>query len=204
MAMFISENEIEKIEKIELEKDLTDKCEQKNKNIFFKVQLKKALKTIQNSLKDGEKIQNYFVGRNYSVDEKRLGFAASLKCSYLAHPIFGWNTICVLIRTNSKFILLEMTMEGSYSKHYEISNDIHTVKNKNESYIIVSGDQKKTIIQFNNYLYDIVMDYIKGKAQITIDKKINSKFLKIGKGIGNTILLYIIILTIIFIILEMK
>lgn len=48
------------------------------------------------------------------------------------------------------------------------------------------------------------MDYIKGKAQITIDKKINSKFLKIGKGIGNTILLYIIILTIIFIILEMK
>ena len=118
--------------------------------------------------------------------------------------ILGWNTVCVLVRTNSNFILIEMTMGGTYSKHYIINDDIHIVKNKNEFYVIVSGNATNTVVQFNCVLYDMVMEAIKEKAKITIDKKINIKSLKIGRNIGNAILIYIIIITIIFIILEIR
>lgn len=122
----------------------------------------------------------------------------------LMKRILGWNTVCVLVRTNSNFILIEMTMGGTYSKHYIINDDIHIVKNKNEFYVIVSGNATNTVVQFNCVLYDMVMEAIKEKAKITIDKKINIKSLKIGRNIGNAILIYIIIITIIFIILEIR
>jgi len=131
----------------------------------------------------------------------RLGLAASIEFAGLANPIFGWNTNGILIKTNMRMIFVEATMGFQYSKHYEINQEIHLVKKKEMFYLIVDGDGKKTIIEYNNMLYELIMDSISDKTNIVIDKKFNSKALKVGKGMGNLYVLLMGIVPLIIIII---
>ena len=89
-----------------------------------------------------------------------------------------------------RMIFVEATMGWQYSKHYEISQEVHLFKDKEVFYLIVDGDAKKTIIQYNNKVYDTIMDSIRDKVNIVSDEKFEgSKELKVGIAIGY---LYII------------
>ena len=181
---YISQNEIEEIDKIEVDKKILENIKRKNDNTFYKIQKRKILNSIKKDLKDNEIIEFHCAGRNYSIESTRLGLAASIEFAGLANPIFGWNTNGILIKTNMRMIFVEATMGFQYSKHYEINQEIHLVKKKEMFYLIVDGDGKKTIIEYNNMLYELIMDSISDKTNIVIDKKFNNKVLKVGVGIG--------------------
>lgn len=198
---YISQNEIEEIDKIEVDKKILENIKRKNDNTFYKIQKRKILNSIKKDLKDNEIIEFHCAGRNYSIESTRLGLAASIEFAELANPIFGWNTNGILIKTNMRMIFVEAIMGFQYSKHYEINQEIHLVKKKEMFYLIVDGDGKKTIIEYNNMLYELIMDSISDKTNIVIDKKFNSKALKVGKGIGNLYVLLMGIVPLIIIII---
>ena len=172
------------------DKKILENIKSKNQNTFSQIQRRGILKIIENDLKENETIEFHCVGRNYSIESARMGAAASIIASAVANPIFGWNSNSILIKTNMRIIFVEATMGWQYSKHYEISQEVHLFKKKEVFYLIVDGDDKKTIIEYNNEVYDLVMDSIRDKANIISDEKFEgSKELKVGIAIGY---LYII------------
>ena len=198
---YISQNEIDEIDKIEVDKKILENIKRKNDNTFYEIQKRKILNLIKTDLKEDEIIEFHCAGKNYSIESTRLGFATSIEFAGLANPIFGWNTNGILIKTNKRMIFVEATMGFQYSKHYEINQEIHMVKKKEMFYLIVDGDNKKTIIEYNNKLYDLIIDSISDKVNIIIDKKLNRKDLKVGIGIGYLLYIAPAILITIFIII---
>ena len=187
---YISQEEMEQIDRVEVDKKILENIKSKNQNTFSQIQRRGILKIIENDLKENETIEFHCVGRNYSIESARMGAAASIIASAVANPIFGWNSNSILIKTNMRIIFVEATMGWQYSKHYEISQEVHLFKKKEVFYLIVDGDDKKTIIEYNNEVYDLVMDSIRDKANIISDEKFEgSKELKVGIAIGY---LYII------------
>ena len=186
----ISQEEMDEIDRIEVDNKILKNIRDKNKNNFAILQRRKIFNIIRQDLKENEIIEFHCVGRNYTIDSARMGAAASIIAAAVANPIFGWNTRGILIKTNMRMIFVEATMAWQYSKHYEISREIHLSKKKEVFYLIVDGDNKKTIIEYNNEVYDTIMDSIKDKTNIIGDEKFEgSKELKIGIAIGY---LYII------------
>jgi hypothetical protein len=198
---YISQNEIEEIDKVKVDKKIVENIKRKSDNTFYIIQKRKTLDLINNNLKENEVIEFYCTGRNYSIEATRLGFATSIKFGELANPIFGWNTNGILIKTNMRMIFVEATMGFEYSKHYEINQEIHVVKKKEMFYLIVDGDEKKTIIEYNNDRYDLIIDSISDKTNIVIDKKLNHKALNVGVGIGTFLYIVPAILITIFMII---
>lgn len=188
---YISQEEMEQIDKVEIDEKILENVRNKNQNTFSQIQRRGILNTIEKDLKENETIEFHCVGRNYSIESARMGAAASIIAAAVANPIFGWNSNSILIKTNMRMIFVEATMGWQYSKHYEISQEIHLAKKKEVFYLIVDGDDKKTIIEYNNEVYDLVMDSISDKSNIIIDKKFEgSKELKLGIATGY--ILYII------------
>ena len=195
---YISQNELKEIAEIQVDKKVLEKIKSKYDNTFSRIQIRKMLNLVKQDLQENEIIEFHCVGRNYSIDSVRIGIASSIVASGVANPIFGWNSKIILIKTNLRIILVEATMGWQYSKHYEISHEIHLVKKKEMFYLIVDGDNKKTIIEYNNIAYDLIISSISEKANIIIDKKFNNKILKAGVGIGY---LYVFLLGILPVIL---
>ena len=187
---YISQEEMEQIDRVEVDKKILENIKSKNQNTFSQIQRRGIWNRIEKDLKENETIEFHCVGRNYSIESARMGAAASIIASAVANPIFGWNSNSILIKTNMRIIFVEATMGWQYSKHYEISQEVHLFKKKEVFYLIVDGDDKKTIIEYNNEVYDLVMDSIRDKANIISDEKFEgSKELKVGIAIGY---LYII------------
>ena len=187
---YISQEEMEQIDRVEVDKKILENIKSKNQNTFSQIQRRGILNIIEKDLKENETIEFHCVGRNYTIESARMGAAASIIASAVANPIFGWNSNSILIKTNMRIIFVEATMGWQYSKHYEISQEVHLFKKKEVFYLIVDGDDKKTIIEYNNEVYDLVMDSIRDKANIISDEKFEgSKELKVGIAIGY---LYII------------
>lgn len=194
--LYLSQNEINKIESLDLDKNIINARKNNDAKLFIKIQIKNSLNKLQTTLADNEVIDFYASGRNYLVDSRRLELASSLFFSECAHPIYGWNTTCLLVKTNKRFILIELNAGFEYSKHYDISNEFHLVSKKDVFYLIVCGDGKKTIIEFNNSSYNAIMDTIRNTAHIVIDEEIDKKLLKIGFPLISLTKLIIIILII--------
>lgn len=201
---YVSQEEINAIEKINLDEDIINARKHNDENLFKKIQIKKALLLIKKTLETDETIDFYETGRNYSVDSKRLSFAASLMFSRYSHPIYRWNTNCLLIKTNKRFILAELTVGFDYSTHYDIDNKIHIINKDDNFYLIVDGNNQKTVVEFNNELHDITIDILKNAADIVIDKDFTIKNLRYGVSVSTIIMIYIIIVTIIFALLQIK
>lgn len=178
-SSYLSQDEINEIEKITLDPDIIEARKNNDILLFKKIQIKKDIYKIKKILCDDETICFYTTCKNYTIDSLRVSFATSAFFSRYGHPIYNWNTECIFLQTNKRFILVELTSGFQYSKHYEISNEIHLVAEENEFYLIVSGDNKKTIIKFNNNSYDLLMNNIQNAANIIIDKKLlpKNKFL---------------------------
>ncbi|BCZ49120.1 hypothetical protein psyc5s11_51870 [Clostridium gelidum] len=198
---YISQEEMEEIDRVEVDKKILENIKSKCDNTFSRIQIRKILNLVKQDLQESEIIEFHCVGRNYSIDSARIGVAASVVASDVANPIFGWNTKTILIKTNMKMILVEVTMGWQYSKHYEISHEVHLVKKKGMFYLIVDGDNKKTIIEYNNIRYDLIINSISDKANIVIDKKFNNKVLKAGVGTGYLYVLLVGIVPMILIII---
>ena len=187
---YISQEEMEQIDRVEVDKKILENIKIKNQNTFSQIQRRGILNIIEKDLKENENIEFHCVGRNYTIESARMGAAASIIAAAVANPIFGWNSNGILIKTNMRMIFVEATMGWQYSKHYEISQEVHLFKDKEVFYLIVDGDAKKTIIQYNNKVYDTIMDSIRDKVNIVSDEKFEgSKELKVGIAIGY---LYII------------
>lgn len=178
---YISQSEIDKIEEINLDEDIINARKNNNSKLFIKIQIKKCLCKIQQSLAHDESIDFYVSGRNYSIDSARVNLACSAFFSRYGHPIYGWNVNCLLVKTNKRFILIEATAGFEYSKHYNISNEFHLVTKGDNFYLTILGNNKKTIVEFNNRSYDLMMDAIKDAANIIIDKNIDEKLLPKNK-----------------------
>lgn len=200
----ISQIEMEKIENTEVDHQILDNIKEQNDGLFFKTQVKKGLEKVKGSLDEDEEIQCYFVGRNYYVDSARLGLAVSIIGAEAANPIFKWNTVCVLVGTNKRNIIMELSMGGQYDNHYEISESVQIVKKNSEFYIITTGrNDEEVIIQFNLKLYDAVLVCLTSKNYVSeSNRKIRSKALEIGIGTGRAFLIFAIIMTIITVLLE--
>lgn len=193
-AECISQSELKEIAEIKVDKKILENIRSKCDDTFSRIQIRKMLNLVKQDLQESEIIEFHCVGRNYTIDSARIGAAASIVVSGVANPIFGWNTKTILIKTNIRMILVEATMGWQYSKHYEISHEVHLVKKKEMFYLIVDGDDKKTIIEYNNMRYDLIINSIGDKANIVIDKRFNNKVLKVGAGIGY---LYVLLLGVI-------
>lgn len=167
--LYLSQEEINKIERLNLDEDIIHARKNNDNKLFIKIQIKNCLYKLKKTLADDEVIDFYASGRNYSVDSRRLQMVSSTVFSRYAHPIYGWNTICLLVKTNKRFILIELNSGFEYSKHYDISNEFHLVNKKDVFYLIVFGNNKKTIIEFNNNSYNSIMDSIKDTVHIIID-----------------------------------
>lgn len=178
---YLSKDEINEIEKITLDPDIIEARKNNDILLFKKIQIKKVIYKIKKILSNDETICFYSTCKNYTIDLLRVSFATSAFFSEYGHPIYNWNTECIFLQTNKRFILVELTSGFQYSKHYEISNEIHLVAEENEFYLIVFGDNKKTIIKFNNNSYDLLMNNIQNAANIIIDKTIDKKLLPKNK-----------------------
>lgn len=197
---YISQKEIEEIDSFEIDTKILESIKSKQNNTFFKIQIRNILKLIEQNLKDNETIEFHCTGRNYSIDSIRIAFATSLIMPAVSHPILGWNTNCILIKTNMRMIFVEATMGWQYSKHYEISSEIHLVKEKENFYLIVDGNKKKTIIEYNNKSYEFIMECISEKANIIVDKKLKCKARNISKWITYFFTVFFILIIILFIV----
>lgn len=193
---YISEKEIEEIEKVEIDTKILERIKSKHNNTFFEIQIRKILNLIEQNLKENETIEFYCTGRNYSVDSKRM----ALSFFGISHPIFGWNTNGILIKTNMRMFFVEATMGWEYSKHYEISSEVHLVKEKDNFYLIVDGNKEKTIIEYSNDSYEFIMDCINDKVNIIIDKKLKCRATNIIKGIEYFFIGFLIFVAILFVI----
>lgn len=193
---YISQEEIKEIEKVEIDNKILESIKSKKNNTFLKIQVRKILNLMEQNLKENETIEFHCTGRNYSVDSKRM----ALSFFGISHPIFGWNINGILIKTNMRMFFVEATMGWEYSKHYEISLDVHLVKEKENFYLIVDGDNKKTILEYNNESYDFIMDCMSDNVNIIIDKKLKCGATNIIKGIEYFFIGFLIYVTIIFVI----
>jgi|GEM_PF-3397208 len=171
---FLSQNEIDEIKKIEVDNDMLEKVKKRQKNTLWKILMNELLKDLKNKLEDNEEIEFYFAGRDYTSDSIRLLFAACL--SGISHPVFGWSANCILVRTNKRLILMEVTGYLQYSNHYEIKEEVHLYKEKKNFYLTIENMKgNRKIIQYNINNFEMISEYLKGSVNIISDKKLKSK-----------------------------
>lgn len=190
---YLSKSEIEEIDKMEVDMKILENIERNSENTFSKIQTRNTLSFIKQNLIENEIIEFYCLGRNYSMDSMRLALSF---LGLLSHHIYGWSTKCILIKTNMRMIFVETTMGLQYSKHYEISKEVHLVKEKEMFYLIVNGNDKKTIVEYNNKLYNLILESISDKVNIVTDKKLNCRSRKAVKGIKYFFIIYLIFIVI--------
>ncbi len=205
MSDDISKEELMLIENTKIDNEVLEKVKGKYENIYFKIQLREAISIVQKDLEEDEIIEYHFTGLNYSIETIRMGFAASIMFSGLAHPIFQWNTKCILICTNKRNILVEMTMNFQYSNHYEIIGNIDVVKKKELFYLVFNKEDGETVIQFNMERYNLITEYVRKNSMLTESKKIKIKLplkVKIVPYMFIALLIFIILIFIITIMRE--
>lgn len=194
----MSQKEMDEIDQIEVDKKILENVRNKSEETFSEIQIRKILNLMKQNLKDNEIIEFYCTGRNYTIDSARSALALSIVGAFAANPIFEWNTRGILIKTNMRMIFVEITMGLQYSNHYEISEEVHLVKKKNMFYLIVDGNNKKTVIEFNNKMYDLITNTISDKANMVIDKKFrcNNKYIFIFASIFYSLIIISAMLTV--------
>ncbi|AQR97534.1 hypothetical protein [Clostridium saccharoperbutylacetonicum] len=190
---FLSENEIKAIEEVKVEDELLEKVKERKNNILWEVLMKELLKTIKEKLDEDEEIDFYISGRDYTSDSVRLAFAATIGLSAVAHPVVGWSFNCILVKTNKRLLLIEVTGYLQYSKHYEIQKELGVVKEKEYFYLIIEDKNKnKKTIQYHMNRFEMIMDLLKDCATIVRGKKLKSKAEKIIRLIIIAWIIYLV------------
>ncbi|WP_238917953.1 hypothetical protein [Clostridium sp. YIM B02555] len=190
---FLSENEIKAIEEVKVEDELLERVKERKNNILWEVLMKELLKTIKEKLAEDEEIDFYISGRDYTSDSVRLAFAATIGLSAVAHPVVGWSFNCILVKTNTRLLLIEVTGYLQYSKHYEIQKELGLVKEKEYFYLIIEDKNKnKKTIQYHMNRFEMIMDLLKDCSTIVKGKRIKSKAEKIIRLIIIAWIIYLV------------
>lgn len=188
---FLSQSEIDEIEKIEIDTHMLDRVKARQQNTFHTILMNDLLKSLKEKLDIDEEIEFNFSGRDYTSDSTRLLFASFL--SGIAHPIFGWSANCILIKTNKRLLLVEVTGYLQYSNHYEIKEELHLVKEKEYFYFLIEDlSGKKKVLQLNIVNLDAILDLIKDSIPIIYDRKLKLKTRLIFKIIYILQILFIL------------
>lgn len=143
---YISDEEINIIEKIQIDKEIEKKINKRNEVIINNKLLSKAMENVICDLKAGEYIEEYIIGVDYKVEKVRMmGAGVGL---FTSHPIFGWSEKLVLIRSNKRLLIMEVGQYFSYIKHYEVKKEITIHKDKESIYFVVNTlDGKEKALQ---------------------------------------------------------
>lgn len=190
---FLLHDEINEIVETKIDDELLEKVKKRKNNILWRTLMKELLKSIEEKLEDGEAIEFYISGRDYTSDSIRLAFAATIGLSGIAHPVIGWSFNCILVRTNKRFFLVEVTGYLQYSRHYEIQKQVCLFKEKNYFYLTVEDMKKnRKTIQYHIEKFDMIMELLKDNVIIINGKKIKSKAQKIIRIIQMAWIFYIL------------
>ncbi|BCZ49218.1 hypothetical protein psyc5s11_52850 [Clostridium gelidum] len=195
---FLSQSEIDEIEKIEVNNDMLERAKKRQTNTLWKMLMADLLKDLKEKLDANEEIEFYFVGRDYTSDSTRLVFAGF--GSAIANPILGWSSNCILIRTNKRFLLAEVTGYLQYSNYFEIKQEVHLYKEKEYFYLTVEHmNGHKRTLQYGIKNFDIIFEYLKDSVNIILDKKLKSKSRLILKIISSIEIAFVIWILYLFI-----
>jgi hypothetical protein len=190
---FLSQDEINEIVETKIDNELLEKVKKRKNNILWQTLMKELLKSIEEKLEDGEAIEFYISGRDYTSDSIRLAFAATIGLSGIAHPVIGWSFNCILVRTNRRFFLVEVTGYLQYSRHYEIQKEVSLFKEKEYFYLTVEDmEQNRKTIQYHIGKIDMIMNLLKDNVTIINGKKMKSKAQKIIRIIQIAWILYLL------------
>lgn len=179
---FLPQEEVDKIEKTKIDYDMLKRAKSRQQNTFHKILMTDLLNFLKGKLNDDENIDSYFSGRDYSSDSTRLIFSTFLH--EVSHPIFGWSSNCILVITNKRLVLVEVTGYLQYANHYEVKKDIHLYKEKQYFYLTfedISGKNK--IVQYSINRLDQISEILNNIANIIFHKKLKSKSKKIQNSI---------------------
>jgi len=171
---FLSQSEIDEIEKIEVDNDILERSKKRQIDTLWKILMADLLKDLKEKLDDNEEIEFYFAGRDYTSDSTRLVFAG-FGCP-IANTILGWSSNCILIRTNKRFLLIEVTGYLQYSNYLEVKQEVHLYKEKEYFYLTVEHmNGHKRTLQYGIKNFDMIFEYLKDSVNIILDKKLKSK-----------------------------
>lgn len=197
---YISDEEIEVIENIEVDKKIEEKIKNKKESIVYKELLSKALDEVRKSLDPKEYIEEKIIGRDYKADTTRIIVAGT--GSLISHPIFDWSSAMILIKTNKRLLILETAQYFKYLRHYEVKNKVVIYSDKEWIYLTLNTlESKEKIIEST---IDCKENIIKKLEENNIDFEIsNNEFVctekrvveKQGKlfWIGGLIILIILL-----------
>lgn len=199
-----SNEELEKINEVEIDADLQNKIKNRQENIFFKIQLRKILQEVEEDLEEEEYIEFYSMGINYSAQNVRHMLLTTIDYSWTTHPIFGWKTGCILICTNRRNLIVNTDIYSKSDIYMEIEKKICLKKDKKVFYLKViqkgtDNKKKDIILQFNMNNYDLIRKYVSVNGDIQEVKRINDimNIIKwIIPGLFSAYFIYIIFLII--------
>lgn len=147
---FITDEELEMIEKTEVSKKVKKKINGRSKTFVYKELFNKALEELKKELSEGEAIEECIIGRDYKSDTTRIVVAGS--ASYIgpvggwaALPMNDWSAKAILVKTNKRLLIMETAQYFKYLRCYEVENSVKVYTEKTEIYlefVDLKGEQK--------------------------------------------------------------
>lgn len=189
---FLSQNEIDEIDKIQVDNNMLEKVKNRQARSIRKVLIDNIFEEVGKNLEDDEKVEFHVIGINYEA--QRIRFILAALGFGLSHPI-GWNTNNILIKTNKRFLMVGTEWYLTYSNMYEIDKEMHLFKEEQSFYLTVKDiNGIERITQYEMQSFEITNKYLEDSANIIIDKKFKYQP---GKFIKKIMIFQILIIVII-------
>lgn len=167
---FVTDKELEEIDKVEIDNKLLAKLKTKQKNNFFQELIYKAIEKVKEQLED-EEIEIYFQGRNFNSNTARA--LLTIISPIVSHPMLGWFSNVVIIKTNKRILVMETNNYNEYVTHYEINKEIHIYSEDKFVYLTIKDMKGKSkIIQYSKEKAKFLLEYIGELCTVIEDKKI--------------------------------